>query len=74
MEETFRIRSYTKKELAFCYIPTATNAHSAVNTLMGWINRCQQLREALERQGYRKTSKWFTPREVRLIVEYLGEP
>ena len=24
--------------------------------------------------GYRKTTKWFTSREVRLIVDYLGEP
>lgn len=24
--------------------------------------------------GYCKTAKWFTSREVRLIVDYLGEP
>ena len=24
--------------------------------------------------GYRKTDKWFTSREVRLIVDYQGEP
>ena len=24
--------------------------------------------------GYRKTAKWLTSREVRLIVDYLGEP
>ena len=24
--------------------------------------------------GYRKTAKWFTSREVRLIVNHLGEP
>ena len=24
--------------------------------------------------GYRKTAKWFTSCEVRLIVEHLGEP
>ena len=24
--------------------------------------------------GYRKTAKWFTSREVRLIVDYLSEP
>ena len=24
--------------------------------------------------GYRKTAKWFTSREARLIVDYLGEP
>ena len=24
--------------------------------------------------SYRKTAKWLTSREVRLIVDYLGEP
>ena len=72
--DKFPIRSYTKKELAFCYFPTAENPHSAVNHLMSWINRCTPLRNALEEQGYQKTSKWFSPREVKLITEHLGEP
>ncbi len=72
--DKFPIRSYTKKELAFRYFPTAGNPHSAVNHLMSWINRCTPLRKALEEHGYQKTAKWFSPREVRLIIEYLGEP
>lgn len=72
--EKFPIRSYTKKELALCYFPTSVNPHSAVNHLMSWINRCTPLRNALEEQGYQKTSKWFSPREVKLITEHLGEP
>ncbi|WP_366516326.1 DUF4248 domain-containing protein [Prevotella sp.] len=28
----------------------------------------------LEGLGYCKTARWFTSREVRLIVEHLGEP
>lgn len=70
----FEIRSFTKKELAYCYFPTADDPHIAVNRLMRWINRCTPLKDALEEQGYRKSSKWFTPKEVKLIVEYLGEP
>ena len=70
----FKVKMYTKKELALCYFPSAVSPHTAVNHLMSWINRCTPLREALEGQGYRKTSKWFSPREVRLIIEYLGEP
>ena len=72
--DNFKIRSYSKKELALCYFPSADNPHTAVNHLMSWVNRCTQLRKALEEQGYQKTSKWFTPREVKLIIEYLGEP
>ena len=69
----FEIRSYTKKDLALSYFPSAA-PHTAVNRLMLWIYRCQPLAAALAMQGYRKTSKWFTAREVRLIVEYLGGP
>ena len=69
----FEIRSYTKKDLALRYFPSAT-PHTAVNRLMSWICRCQPLTAALAKQGYRKTSKWFSAREVRLIVEYLGGP
>ena len=70
----FSIRSYSKKELALCYFPSSENPHTAVNHLMSWVNRCTPLRRALEELGYEKTSKWFSPRQVRLIVEFLGEP
>ena len=72
--ETFKIRSYSKKELALCYFPTTGNPQSAVKHLMAWITRCTPLHEALLKKGYRNTNKWFTPSEVKLIVEYLGEP
>ncbi|MCR5394104.1 MAG: DUF4248 domain-containing protein [Bacteroidales bacterium] len=70
----FEIRAYTKKELALCYFPSSTNPHTAVNRLMSWINRCEPLHSMLEMNGYRKMSRWFSPREVELIVDYLGEP
>ena len=70
----FEIRSYTKKELALLYFPTATNPHTAVNHLMSWIRRCTPLHEELHRMGMMKTAKCFTPREVKAIVGYIGEP
>ena len=60
-------------ELALCYFPYST-PHTAVNHLVAWINRCTPLQEALRDQGYKKSAKWLSPREVRMIVEYLGEP
>ena len=72
--ETFKIRSYSKKELALCYFPTAENPRSASKHLLAWITRCTPLHEALLKQGYRNTNKWFKPGEVKLIVEYIGEP
>lgn len=69
----FEIRGYTKKELALSYFPYSM-PHTAVNHLVAWINRCAPLREALHRQGYEKSTKWLSPRQVKLIVDYLGEP
>ena len=69
MNET-PIRAYSKQELAQTYFPDIA-PRSAVNRLRAWIDRCQPLSQALHEAGYRKTSKWFTPHEVRLIVHYL---
>ena len=71
--DEFKVRSYTKKELALFYFPDAS-PHTAVNRLMRWINRNAPLLVGLEGLGYCKTARWFTSREVRLIVEHLGEP
>ena len=71
--ETFIIRAYTKKELALMYFPESM-PRTAVNHLMAWINRCTQLLEQLQATGYQPTCKAFTPRQVKAIVEHLGEP
>ncbi len=73
MEKEFEIRPYTKKELALLYFPDST-PRTAVNHLMQWIRLCTPLWNALPETGYRKSSKSFTPRQVRAIVENLGEP
>ena len=73
MDNYFVIRAYTKKELALCYFPNS-NPRTAVNHLMSWIQRCTSLWEQLQHMGYIATSKAFTPRQVRAIVEQLGEP
>lgn len=73
MEKDFIIRAYTKKELALYYFPNS-NPRTAVNHLMSWINRCTTLWEQLQDTGYSTTSKAFTPKQVKAIVEQLGEP
>ena len=47
---------------------------TAVNHLMAWITRCTQLSAQLQATGYQPTCKAFTPRQVKAIVEHLGEP
>lgn len=69
----FKIKAYTKKELACLYFPDS-NPRSATNHLMSWVRTDSELSKALEQMGYRKQDKCFTPREVRAIVEEFGEP
>ena len=71
--EAFKIRAYSKKELALMYFPDS-QPRTAVNHLMAWIRRCTTLWQQLQDMGYQTTCKAFTPREVRVIVNQLGEP
>lgn len=71
--DTFIIRAYTKKELALRYFPDS-QPRTAVNHLMSWIRRCRPLWTELLSTGYSTTSKSFTPRQVRAIVDHLGDP
>ena len=71
--EDFKIRMYTKKELALMYFPES-NPRTAVNHLMAWIRLCTPLWDEHLKMGYCKTSKSFSPKQVKAIVEYLGEP
>lgn len=71
--QDFKIRAYTKKELALMYFPDSM-PRPAVRHLMAWIRRCTPLRDALLAMNHKKMSKSFTPKEVKLIVDMLGEP
>ena len=73
MNTEFIIRAYTKKELALMYFPDS-NPRTAVNHLMAWLHRNTQLWRQLHAIGYSTNCKCFTPRQVRAIVELLGEP
>lgn len=44
------------------------------NRLRRWIIRCKELHQKLLLSGYSSTQRFFTPRQVRLIIRYLGEP
>lgn len=72
--KNFKIKAYGKSDLALQYFPDAASAHTAVNHLMSWIRRNPELIDGLVKLGYRKSAKYFTPKEVSMIVEYLGEP
>lgn len=68
-----KIRSYSKQELAMLYFP-ASDPRTATCHLMRWINRNPRLRKELCSTGYYSHSKYFTTRQVCIILDYLGEP
>ena len=73
-EETpFAIHAYRKQELAMMYFRYASK-ECATRNLRRWIEHCTDLREALLAGGYDKNRHFFLSKEVKLIVEYLGEP
>ena len=71
--ESFKIRSYSKKELALLFFPDST-PRVAVNHLMALIRSNDMLWDELQKIGYKNSSKVFTPRQVQSIVEWLGAP
>ena len=68
-----RIRCYSKRELAMMYFPNLT-PHAATNKLARWINSCRELDDTLRAIGYTPQRRFYSSKEVRLIVESLGEP
>lgn len=69
----FQIRTYGKGELAQLYCPNITTS-AARKKLMLWIHYYPHLMESLHAIGFSETSRSFTPAQVRLIVDALGEP
>ena len=67
-EEPFEIKFYGKSELAMMYAPELTES-GARNRLRTWFKANPRLRYLLKVNG-----KIFTPRQVRKIVDEVGEP
>ncbi len=68
-----KIKSYPKSELALMYFPDST-PHVALNRLNSWIKGCPPLVDALAGCNQSKKAKYYNPKAVRMIVEFLGEP
>ena len=62
-----------KSALAASYFPELAS-HQACNRLRRWIIRCTELHDKLLETGYCPEQRIFTPRQIRLIIHYLGEP
>lgn len=73
MEEKFKIKSYGYGELALLYFPNSTQKSASVQ-LRTWIRLNENLKTELLATGFTPGKKVLTPKQVELIVFYLGEP
>ena len=62
-----------KSELDLLYFPQSAPL-VGTNRLMRWIYSCLPLMLELEATGYQRSQKYFTSRQVSLIIRHLGDP
>ena len=67
-EKEFKIHAYGKSELAMLYFP-GDNKELALKKLRCWLAKNKKLRHFVSRE-----KKYFTPKQVKIIIEELGEP
>lgn len=68
-----RNKSYSKGELAALYAPNIAPS-SACKRLTQWMLHHPTLMTDLRKTGYTEKLRTFTPLQVSLIFEALGEP
>ena len=66
-------RGTDKRTLALRYFPHSTPA-AALRRMERWMNQAHGLQEALRATGYRRRNRTLTPRQLRIVYDYLGEP
>ena len=70
----FRPQFLFKRNLALAYFPQAGSADVARHTLMNLIESDSKLMQQLLDTGYNRSHRQFTPRQVQLIINRLGNP
>lgn len=73
MNKPFTIRTYDKTELARLYLGRFSD-RVALRRFNEWLQRSPQLWQALKQMGVDHSTRYYTPRQVEVIVEHLGEP
>ena len=67
-EKEFKVHAYGKSELAMMYFP-GNSKKVALTKFRLWLLRNKRLKGFVSRE-----SKFFTPKQVEIILEELGEP
>ena len=73
LKTTNKQRIYGRGELAKCYNPDLSDS-AARKRLAQWIAFHPTLSADLAKAGFKPSQRIFTPRQVELIFEALGEP
>lgn len=66
-------RAYGVAEFAQLYFPGHTPV-AAYKRMWEWIQTSRGLKAKLEGAGWVKFQKLYTPRQVSVLIEHLGEP
>ena len=70
----FQFKKVKRRDLAKLYFPEMSDVE-AVRSLRRWIEGCPKLMSALEELSMPfKKSRNLSARQVRIIMEYLGDP
>ncbi len=72
-EDKFKVRAFGYGELAQLYFPQITK-QSATIQFRRWIRINNPLPIELNSNGSRKFQKMLTPKQVEIIIKYIGEP
>ncbi len=72
-EDKFKVRAFGYGELAQLYFPQITK-QSATIQFRRWIRINNSLQIELTSNGFRKFQKMLTPKQVEIIIKYIGEP
>ena len=73
MDGQFKIKSYGYGELALLYFHNSTKK-SASTQLGRWIRQNAELKKELTKSGFKSGRRILTPKQVRTIIDFLGEP
>jgi len=72
-EDKFKVRAFGYGELAQLYFPQITK-QSATIQFRRWIRINNPLQKELTTYGFKKFQKMLTPKQVEIIIKYIGEP
>ena len=73
MENPFKIKAYGVGELASLYFPDIEK-RSASNQFRKWIVKSKTLKSKLTNADWKEGQKLLTPKQVGILIEFLGEP